>query len=126
MPELYSPVNTQESIKERRIIIVLAEASENTGYKYIGAVNLKLDEMKVKKLENLGMRDALIMDFKKVKVVSANYCIGYFSGRLKCQFITEEELHDKQLHREQIAKVNKGSKNLKEEVRPQTREAANN
>jgi hypothetical protein len=76
-------------------MIVLAEAAENGGHRYIGAVNLKLDALKVKNLESLGMRDALFMDFNNEKVISANYCVGYFSGRLKCQFITEEELHDK-------------------------------
>ena len=98
-------MNTKESVRERRIIIVVAEAAENGAYKYTGAINLQLDKLKVKNLESMGMRDALIMEFKKEKVVSANYCIGYFSGRLKCQFITEEELHDKQTQRLQIQKV---------------------
>ena len=80
---------------ERRIVIVVAEATESGAHRYIGAINLKLDALKVKNLESLGMRDALIMDFNKEKLVSSNYCVGYFSGRLKCQFITEEELHDK-------------------------------
>jgi len=45
-------------------------------------------------LDKQGMRPALFVEFKDEKVVLLNQTVGYLSGRVKCQFFTEVELHN--------------------------------
>ena len=58
--------------------------------------------MKSVNLAKQGQRPALYVQFDKKKIINANYTVGFLSGQLKCQFITEAELNDRAQQREQL------------------------
>lgn len=56
-------------------------------------------------LGSQGLRSGLHANFNDIKVILDNKQVGVMSGRMKCQFMTDKELHDNLRHVDQLAKV---------------------
>ena len=65
LPELYTPVNSMQAIRERRLVIVAYQSNESVSFKPAGMINLKLNMLQAVNLDKQGIRTAMYCHFEK-------------------------------------------------------------